>query len=817
MTDRDPEPLHISVIADLGDAGSVIPFASQLPRGAAVTISIYVDAARPDSRQDVSTDSSLPPGPEELEEAVERAIGGRLSASALLEDPDSAAVYLVDSRVQSYSGPGEYLQHLLRCEPAFRVVVLLSPDRHGDLAELSLVRSNSVRVVAISENGLAPGGNIDAVAAGGTIVSEALTSASKVIAPASTASPEPSPNPDPASSETREPVGDRSYEEILNLLSYAYGLRLEFYKRPMLIRRIKSAMSETGISSADGYLKILRAEFEERERLRKHLDIHVTSFNRDPEVFEWLGRNTIARISESSEEELKVWVPACASGEEAYTIAMLFAEASAGAEDLRRIRIFATDVSEELITRARTGSYSEKEISGLRSAHREKYLLREDDRYRVRAEIRSLVTFSVHDVLLDPPLSGMHLVSCRNLMIYLSPDGQRQLVPTLHFALRPGGMLLLGTSEGGEGMSRYFEEVHARFRIYRALPQPSALETFRNYPGSVSEARQRESVGNRTEQRRYADFVTRVRALLLRQTASPSILCGEDGEIVYVNGEVNRYLDLGQGLPSANLIELAVSGLRGEIIAAIDQALSSSVAITRRRVNVGFFSDPRRVDFTVVPVTRILPSRRCVLVIFHEDRHDLNEAQERPESDPDSRRADAAGFDPEQELSVLSEHYRSAMHELQRANEELRERAEELHAKNEELQSGNEEIESAREEMRILNDDLRSANQRLSRRPVNRIVQAILFHDGRVRAISGIAPDDFESGLPADAAGLLDRFALGEYVPEVMGAFEENGTLRKQCFSASGGEIGLFLEKTIGIDELHGSGRSVSYSLTLLL
>ena len=401
--------------------------------------------------------------------------------------------------------------------------------------------------------------------------------------------------------------------DILLLLKVRTGHDFSSYKPATLFRRIHRRMTVVGMTTLSSYALWMREQPEESLTLMKELLISVTHFFRDPEAFAQLEQQLIPRLFESKapEDQVRVWVPGCATGEEAYSIAMLLAEHGASRLDQPLVQVFATDLDEDAIATARDGLYSDNEVSDIPEARLARFFHREAAGYRVRRELRELILFAHHNLVKDPPFSHLDLVSCRNLLIYLNRAAQDRVIETFHFALRPGGYLMLGPSESPDGSSDLFVPVDRSSHFYQSrmvssrviVPEPSGATPRR--PRTV-EPRAAE---------RFAPLDAHHR--LLEEYAAPSLVVTEDHTIVHMSPRVGRYLQISAGEPSRDLSRLILPELRADLRTALYQSARQRTGVEVKNVPVTLDGIARQVDLVVRPVLGDDdPARGFFLVLF---------------------------------------------------------------------------------------------------------------------------------------------------------------------------------------------------------
>jgi two-component system, chemotaxis family, CheB/CheR fusion protein len=516
--------------------------------------------------------------------------------------------------------------------------------------------------------------------------------------------------------------------EVLGCLRARTGRDFANYKRATILRRIGRRMQVNGVSELSDYLQCVRTRPGESGALLQDLLISVTNFFRDPDCFTALEARIPALFAgKSPAASVRVWVPGCATGEEAYSIAMLLAEHARTLDAPPAVQIFATDLDTEAIRAARDAVYPFTIEADVSEDRLMRFFTKEHRGYRVRRELREQVMFAEHDLLKDSPFSRLDMVSCRNLLIYLNREAQQRVFETAHFALQPQGLLFLGASETVEDSGPMFHVLDKKHRLYASRPVPRsslpvpigqsalarALETqespraspvVADAAHSVETAALRSPVNANGRPVSWAELHFR----LLEAIAPPSILVDSEHDIVHLSASAGRFLQFGGGEPSRNLLHAIHSSLRIELRAALYQAVRSreQVQVAPLAVDLGGGS-ASLVRMTVSAVDSIAPG---LLLVGIESV--------RPDAPPDlSRQPASHESDPahllEQELERLKSHLRDTVEEYEASTEELKASNEELQAMNEELRSATEELETSREELQSINEELTTVNLEL--------------------------------------------------------------------------------------------------------
>ncbi|HYB98422.1 MAG TPA: chemotaxis protein CheB [Candidatus Limnocylindrales bacterium] len=521
--------------------------------------------------------------------------------------------------------------------------------------------------------------------------------------------------------EAGERLDGNELREILDVISDSLGADFSHYKHSTLFRRVTRRMVLHKLHDLGQYLELLRSSQEEVENLFHDILINVTSFFRNPEAFEALRDEILpALVSERSRlEPLRIWVLGCSTGEEAYSIAIICQEFAQQRGRPLPVQIFATDLNPAGIEKARSGVYSrsiEKDVSPERLRQ---FFVRMGDCYRVNRATREMCVFATHNGLAEPPFSRMDLVSCRNMMIYLERSLQERLMPTLHYALKPGGILWLGPSEAIVGAAHLFDSASQTFNFYgkkagaRSSPTISAPGTRRSGLAAYWPARsERPAAARSSDPHKEAD------RLLLARYAPPGVLVTADLEILQFRGDTSRFIAPASGTASLNLLKMLPEALVAPVRNACDRARRDGVPVRTSGIALGTDEDPLEAHVEVIPV-RSTGSGDHYLVTFSasptEDAQPaVPMATMAPEDNDETRRLLSELAATREYLQSVVEQQEAANEELQAANEEVQSANEELQSINEELQTSKEEIESSNEELATLNDELSRRNHELS-------------------------------------------------------------------------------------------------------
>lgn len=504
--------------------------------------------------------------------------------------------------------------------------------------------------------------------------------------------------------------------EVSQLLRSHTGHDFSGYKARTFMRRVARRMKVLQVEETDDYLQRLHDDPSEVLALFRDLLINVTNFFRDEDAFATLARRVLPRLFEGrgADETIRVWVPGCATGEEVYSLGILMREHMEGAPVRPRVQIFATDIDEEALTAARAGRYPGAILSSVSPERLSRFFRRDGSAYVVRKEVREMCIFSPHSVISDPPFSRMDLVSCRNLLIYFGPDLQNLAIPTFHYALKPGGFLFLGTSEGVGRHGDLFAPLDKHHRIFQSR---DAGGRSARLPPAMARAMEHWGLPGQEGQRRGQpahpagqDLRQRVETQVLERHAPPHVVIARDGEILFFSSGTGRFLEMPRGAPNRQLQEMARRELRGDLRAAQREAMENATPARRRATLNDGEGRTEAVELTVEPLEGPDGGEAVYLVLFHAL------GPQDPVEDPEAgatamREAEAA---LEREVIDLRERMQSTVEEYETALEELRASNEELVSANEEAQSTNEELEASKEEMQSLNQELNTVNAELA-------------------------------------------------------------------------------------------------------
>ncbi|MGR9116623.1 MAG: CheR family methyltransferase [Gammaproteobacteria bacterium] len=497
-------------------------------------------------------------------------------------------------------------------------------------------------------------------------------------------------------------------QKIFILLRSKTGHDLSSYKLTTIRRRIIRRMNIHRIDSVEEYVRLLQENPHEIDVLFKELLINVTHFFRDSEAYEVLAQKALPKLLEgkSDQQVLRIWVPGCSSGEEAYSIGILLKEVLEKQGKTNKFQIFATDLDLSTINMAREGTYPVGIESDVSSVRLKRFFKKENDHYRICKEIRDSVIFASQNLIKDPPFTHIDFISCRNLLIYLSADLQKELLPQLHYALNKQGILFLGSSESIGQYEDLFSAIDKKWKIYQRK------DVKIRFPVSKLSIRSSSSRDMLTPEQQVltgaqqTNQISRhIEKLLLQLYAPDCVVVNEYGKIIYVHGRTGPYLELSSGQPKINVVELAREGLRMPLATMLRKARKlNKTEINSKRVRVKTNADFEFVDLKLIKIVEPEVLRDLLLISFRPNESVKAQTTvtnlEIPCNENDEKRL------LEEELYFAKESLSATIEELETANEELK-------SANEELQSYNEELETSKEEMQSLNEELNTVNSEL--------------------------------------------------------------------------------------------------------
>lgn len=495
--------------------------------------------------------------------------------------------------------------------------------------------------------------------------------------------------------------------DVLTLLRIRTGHDFSNYKRPTLIRRIARHLQIHETDDLEEYLTILRDKPDEVLSLLKNLLINVTNFFRDKEAFAALEKKVIPALfdGKTNADQVRIWIAGCASGEEAYSIAILICEFTATLPDPPKVQIFASDVDDDAITEAREGRFTESIVTDVSPDRLKEFFIKEEDCYRIRKRVREMILFAPHNVLRDPPFSRLDLISCRNVMIYLNRETQDKLLQVFHFALHNNGYLFLGSSESAESAANYYTSIDKKHRIYQCRPSskgwhvPPQMPVHGTWTPRISELPEK----TRGQLQSFGEMHHR----LIEQYTPPSILVSDEDEILHLSESAGRFLRFTGGEPTNNLLKVVHPMLLSDLRAALFAAKRDNKPVEGKNIRVRFNGEEKFINLTVRPVG--IPEA-ATLVIFDESDAEADAGESVQAIVAGDKAMESVVRGLEEELRHTKDQLRNTIEQYETSTEELKASNEELQAINEELRSATEELETSKEELQSVNEELTTVN-----------------------------------------------------------------------------------------------------------
>lgn len=503
-------------------------------------------------------------------------------------------------------------------------------------------------------------------------------------------------------------VSKTNLEKIIYLLRVQTGHDFSLYKKNTLFRRIERRMNAHQIDHISDYVYYLKENPKEADILFKELLIGVTNFFRDSNVWEELRDRIFPELFKElpDGQVLRAWVTGCSTGEEAYSLAMVFMEAYNKVKLLKNfsLQIFATDIDGDAIDVARKGFYSSNIVSDVSPERISHFFVKEDSGYRVSTVIREMVVFAQHNIIKDPPFTKLSFLSCRNLLIYMEPELQKKMMNLFHYSLHPSGILVLGSAENDNSQNNQFSPIDAKLKIFRRSVI-SSTNVMVDFPSSFTYSKTHSS--KLVKPMKIAENIQILTEQLMLQRFSPSsVLISSEGEILYITGRTGKYLEPAAGKANLNILTMAREGLRFALPGAIRKAKQSFEVVMLHHLKIGTNDGPQLVDVSLQLIDSPEVLKGTIIIVFSEVPT-LSKLANLPY-------AQTALTNKEQELELelqrVNEELQSTREEMQSTQEELKSSNEEMQSTNEELQSTNEELTTSKEEMQSINEELQSVN-----------------------------------------------------------------------------------------------------------
>jgi two-component system CheB/CheR fusion protein len=461
------------------------------------------------------------------------------------------------------------------------------------------------------------------------------------------------------------------------------------------------------------YYRFLKENPSEVEILFKELLINVTNFFRDTDGFETIKNVVLPRILKTKKEGevIRIWVAGCSTGEEAYSIAIIVNEVLSSEEKNKKLKvqIFATDIDEISIEKARSGIFA-MDITGFVSPERlQNYFIKKTNGYVIKKEIREMVVFAPQSIIKDPPFTKLDVISCRNLLIYLNTEIQKKIMTLFHYSLNKKGYLFLGASEGISGYTNLYEPLESKHRIYQKKESAEAIHEIIHFPLVPSQEHKIKSSAENIQSRKRpsAELSTIIQKSLLDKYAPPSVITNKAGDIIYVNGNTSKYLELSSGQLNTNIFNMCSDSLSFELKSAIAELSKQKSKIIQKNVKIKCNGDLFLINLSVKALGDSKDLSGLILVVFEDDKF----SHSKPLGKKNKKNGEeSSSLSLESELEYTKQQYQQTLEQMEASLEELTLVAEESQSTNEELQSANEELTTSKEEMQSLNEELVALN-----------------------------------------------------------------------------------------------------------
>ncbi len=503
-------------------------------------------------------------------------------------------------------------------------------------------------------------------------------------------------------------------QKIFVLLRSHTGHDFSFYKKNTVTRRVERRMAVHQIDTMERYVRYLQENSQEIDFLFKELLIGVTNFFRDPDAFKAFMEKGLAPMLKGKQkgDPLRIWVPGCSTGEEAYSVAITMVEylESVKRSNDFQIQVFATDIDKDAIDKARQGSYPANIAADVSEERLKRFFTKDDAMFRIRKEIREMVVFAPHDIIIDPPFTKLDVLCCRNLLIYFNAELQKKLIPLFHYALNPGGIMFLGSAETVGGFGDLFLPIEGKWKIFQRRESPSTMAGMIELPSSLLSPAtvDRDEVVGKVRKGVQGAIPETAQRIIVDSYTPPAVLINGNGDIIYISGRTGKYLELSTGKAAMNVFALAKQGLGIELAGAVRKAIAQGHETLLRGLQVRNNGGHILCDVTVRPLDDPDYMRGLLLVVFNEAPTPKTRVGK-----GSATRQTAASEDLEKEIRYLREALQTTTEEMETSQEELKSSNEELQSTNEELQSTNEELTTSKEELQSLNEELITVNSEL--------------------------------------------------------------------------------------------------------
>jgi two-component system CheB/CheR fusion protein len=579
-----------------------------------------------------------------------------------------------------------------------------------------------------------------------------------------------------------EPKEESGLRNILALLKLTFGVDINAYKVTTVSRRISRRMVIHKIETLPEYLRFLRGNTSELQALHDDMLISVTSFFREPDTYKEIKEKVFPSIMKDRPPNapIRIWVPGCSTGEEAYSMAISLREYMEKHPTTLSVQIFGTDLSQKNIDKARSGIYPEGITAEVSTERLNRFFSKNTHGYQINKSIREMCVFAKQDLIRDPPFSNVDVVSCRNVLIYLKPAVQKTIIPLFHYALKPKGYLILGNSESIGSFNDLFSPLNGKGPIYskKLVPSRIPLKTESFIEPKVKEP----AVTMERTGKPIVALQKEFERVLMEKYAPDGVIINSDMELLFVRGNMGSYFNPAPGAASLNLVRMVREELRSELQTAIYRAKLEKHAVRRERVRFSFDDQTRETNIEVIPVKTPESEEGFFMVLFEERRKaPFPKPRRRKCRDMEKDEKDRVIDDLQQDLASTKTTLQTIVEQQEATNEELKSALEEVQSSNEELQSTNEELETAKEELQSTNEELNTLNEELSTRNQElmralndqnnlfasmKVAVIMVDVNQRIRLVNPLAEGMFNL-IPADVGRPIKQIRLRINVPDL--------------------------------------------------
>jgi two-component system CheB/CheR fusion protein len=506
---------------------------------------------------------------------------------------------------------------------------------------------------------------------------------------------------------------ERNITDIFHMLRSNYGQDFSVYKLAMIHRRIERRMIICQISNLSDYVDYISVNSEELDLLFRELLIGVTNFFRDKEAFQKLEDQVVYEIvkQKNRDDTMRIWIPACSTVEEAYSVAIILIEQLNKLNKNLKIQIFATDVDAKAVEKARIGRYPDNIIADIDQDRLAKFFNQYDNAYEIKKELRDKIIFAVQNVITEPPFSKVDLISCRNLLIYLTSEIQNKLITLFHYALNPEGILFLGTSETIGSMTEIFDVIDSKYKIFKKKEIPQYKRDDVNFFPTLFSRFEVKNVEDEGKEKKLG-LEELIQREILNRFSPPSIIVDNKNSILYFHGQTGKFLNPPQGMAKMDVVSMAKESLKVELSTSLRKARAKRKDVRINNLQIKQNGDFINLNLIIHPILEPLSMRDLIMVSFEINQFETEDKEKSSPISHDEVSESRVRY-LEEELETTKKHLQRTIEELETSNEELKSTNEELQSSNEELQSTNEELQTSKEELQSMNEELIAVNTEL--------------------------------------------------------------------------------------------------------